>query len=265
MASSVSADPEARVPIVGTKLQAPASVSRYRERARISALLDRGLEDSTRLTLVSAPPGYGKTVAVTRWLASRGLPQAWLSLDAADNDLARFVRYLVAALAAVRPGFGEATLGLLPAGVSTSVDQLGAALLDEIAAIDDPFVLVLDDYQVVSAEPVHRVVRLLIERGPPFVHLVVLTRADPPLPLARLRAHGHLVEVRADDLRCNSQEVSPISPRPVSRSRPNSSNVFSIGPRAGSWASSWRRSRCCLPGPAATRIEQETPEATTDH
>jgi len=171
-------------------------------------VLDRGLEDAVRLTLLSAPPGYGKTVAVGGWLASRGHPQAWLSLDGADNDLARFVRYLVAALSAVRPGIGEAAMGLLPASVSTSVDQLGAALLGEIAAIDDPFVLVLDDYQVVSAEPVHRLVRFLIERGPPFVHLVVLTRADPPVPLARLRAHGRLVEVRADDLRCNSQEAS---------------------------------------------------------
>jgi LuxR family maltose regulon positive regulatory protein len=171
-------------------------------------MLDRGLEDRSRLTLLSAPPGYGKTVAVAGWLESRGLTHAWVSLDPADNDVARFVRYLVAALRAVRPEMGDATGGLFGPGASPSVDLIGATLLDEIAASDDPYVLALDDYQVVSAEPVHRLVRFMIERGPPFAHLVILTRADPPLSLARLRAHGRLVEVRADDLRCDGQEAS---------------------------------------------------------
>jgi LuxR family maltose regulon positive regulatory protein len=206
--SSASAVPESSVPIVGTKLQAPASVSRYRERPRISALLDRGLEDSARLTLLSAPPGYGKTVAATGWTASRGLDCAWLSLDAADNDLARFVRYLVAALRAVRPDAGAATLSLFGTGASPSIDLVGATLLDEIAVSDDPFVLILDDYHVIGADPIHRLVRFLIERGPPFAHLVLLTREDPPLPLARLRAHGRLVELRADDLRYTEAEAS---------------------------------------------------------
>jgi LuxR family maltose regulon positive regulatory protein len=88
-------------PLVSTKLRAPAAVGGHGERARLSALLDRGLEDSTRLTLLSAPPGYGKTVAVVGWLQSCGVACAWLSLDAADNDLSRFTRYLSAALATV--------------------------------------------------------------------------------------------------------------------------------------------------------------------
>ena len=93
-------------------------------------------------------------------------------------------------------------------GVSPSIDLVGATLLDEIAASDDPFVLVLDDYHVIGADPIHRLVRFLIERGPPFAHLVLLTREDPPLPLARLRAHGRLVELRADDLRYTESEAS---------------------------------------------------------
>ena len=195
-------------PSSGRSSWRPASVSGYRERPRLSALLDRGLEDRSRLTLLSAPPGYGKTVAVAGWLESRALAHAWLSLDVADNDLARFVRYLVAALRAVRPEVGDATEGLFGPGVSPSIDLIGATLLDEIAASDDPFVLVLDDYQVIGAEPIHRLVRFLIERGPPFAHLVLLTREDPPLPLARLRAHGRLVELRADDLRYTDAEAS---------------------------------------------------------
>ena len=195
-------------PLVATKLLAPLSLPGNVERPRLSSLLDRGLEDRTRLTLLSAPPGYGKSVAVAGWLESRALPHAWISLDAADNDLARFVRYLVAALRAVRPEVGDATDGLFGPGASPGVDLVAATLIDEIASADDPFVLVLDDYHAIAAEPIHRLVRFLIERGPPFVHVVLLTREDPPLPLARLRAHGRLVEVRADDLRYSGEEAS---------------------------------------------------------
>ena len=170
--------------------------------------LDRGLEDSTRLTILSAPPGYGKTAALVGWLASRGLAHAWLSLDPADNDLARFVRYLVAALQPVRPGSGGATAGLFGPGASPDPDLVGATLLEEVSGGDDPFVLVLDDYHVIAADSIHRLVRFLIEHAPPFAHLVLLTREDPPLPLARLRAHGRLVELRADDLRCTADEAS---------------------------------------------------------
>lgn len=169
-------------PLVATKLLVPLLVTGYRERPRLNAMLDRGLEDRSRLTLLSAPPGYGKTVAVASWLESRPLAHAWLSLDVADNDLTRFVRYLVAALRTVRPEVGRATSGLFGLGASPGIDLIGATLLDEIAAGDDPFVLVLDDYHVIGADPIHRLVRLLIERGPPFAHLVLLTREDPPLP-----------------------------------------------------------------------------------
>ncbi len=196
------------IPLVRTKLVMPAPASGYIERTRLGGILDRGFDDSVRLTLLSAPPGYGKTMALAGWLGSRKHPHAWLSLDAADNDLTRFVRYLVAALRTVRPALGDAAEGLLGPGATPSIDLVGATLLDEIAASDEPFVLILDDYQVVGVDPIHRLVRFLIERGPPFAHLVLLTREDPPLPLARLRAHGRLVELRADDLRYTGSEAS---------------------------------------------------------
>ncbi len=198
----------ADVPLVGTKLRASAAVQSYRERSRLSVRLDAALEDHTRLTLLSAPPGYGKTVAVAGWLASRGLAHAWLSLDAADDDLARFTRYLAAALGPVRAGAGGVVAGLFGPGTSPSPDLVAATLLEAIAAGDDPFTLVLDDYHAIGSEPIHRLVRILIERGPPFVHPILLTRADPPLPLARLRAHRQLVELRADDLRYTTEEAA---------------------------------------------------------
>jgi len=208
MASLRSGESQARSPLVGTKLRAPVEVRDYRERSRLSAQLDAALDDTTRLTLLSAPPGYGKTVAVTGWLATRGGPFGWLSLDPADNDLARFARYLAAALRPVRPDAGAAMLGLFGPGTNPTPDLVGAIVVDAMAASDAPFVLVLDDYHVVTAEPIQRLVRFLIEHGPPFVHLVLLAREDPQLPLARLRAHGRLVELRADDLRYTVEEAS---------------------------------------------------------
>lgn len=208
MAPSSVAESHVLGPLVGTKLNPPPSVTGYRERSRLSARLDAALEDRTRLTILSAPPGYGKTVAAAGWLAARGVPCAWLSLDPADNDLVRFARYLAAALRSVRPEAGAATLGLFGPGSNATSDLVGAVLVDAMAATDEPFVLVLDDYHAVTAEPVGRLVRFLIEHGPPFAHLVLLTREDPPLPLARLRAHGHLVELRADDLRYSVDEAS---------------------------------------------------------
>ena len=198
---------EGPAPLVGTKIHGPRPVAGYRERPRLSGRLDGALNDATRLILLSAPPGYGKTVAIAGWLEARGVPYAWLSLDTADNDLARFARYLAAALRAVRPEAGTAT-ALFGPGTSPTPELVGATLLDEMAVSDDPFVLVLDDYQAITVDPVHRVVRFLIEHGPPFVHLVVSTREDPPLPLARLRAHARLVEVRAEELRYTDEEAT---------------------------------------------------------
>jgi LuxR family maltose regulon positive regulatory protein len=195
-------------PLVGTKLRPPPLVSAYRERSRLSAKLDAALEDQTRLTLISAPPGYGKTVAVAGWLAARDVPYAWLSLDRADNDLSRLARYLAAALRSVRPAAEAATLGLLGPGTSAPPELMGAILVEAMAASDEPFVLVLDDVHVLTAEPIGRLVRFLIDHGPPFAHPVLVTREDPPLPLARLRAHGRLVELRADDLRYSADEAS---------------------------------------------------------
>jgi LuxR family maltose regulon positive regulatory protein len=192
------------MPLIAGKLHAPVQASGYLPRPRLDPLLARTLDDAVRLTLLSAGAGYGKSVAVAGWLAAGGVPYAWLSLDGADNDPVRFLRYLVGALEPVRPAVaalpGEG-LEKLPA-----VEQ-AALLIDALAASDDPFVLVLDDYHVITAEPIHALLRVLIEQGPPFAHLVVVTREDPPFPLPRLRAHGRLVEIRARELRYTEDEA----------------------------------------------------------
>ncbi len=191
-------------PLIPGKLRAPVRTAGYLARARLDPLLARTLDEGTRLTLLSASAGYGKSVAVAGWIAAAGTPCAWLSLDPADNDPVRFFRYLAAALGHVRPAASLAAAGLedLPAR------EQAALLIDAMAAADDPFVLVLDDYHVITAEAVHALLRVLVEQGPPFAHLVVITREDPPLPLPRLRAHGQLVEVRAQDLRYTDDEAA---------------------------------------------------------
>ena len=156
-------------------------VGGHRERSRLSARLDAALEDRTRLTLLSAPPGYGKTVAVTGWLASRGLAHAWLSLDPADDDLVRFSRYLAAALQSVRLAAAEGGQPLRRGDESESGSGV-ATVLEAIATSDDPFALVLDDYHAIASEPIHRLVRVLIERGPPFVHPILPRRGAPLRP-----------------------------------------------------------------------------------
>jgi LuxR family maltose regulon positive regulatory protein len=191
-------------PLLATKLRPPAPGAGKLARPRVAAALDRALNDDVRLTLVSAPPGYGKTVALTSWLASGAAPHAWLSLDPADNDPVRFLHYLVGSLECVRPGITEA----LGAAFSAGGVEAGERLIDAVSRADDRFVLVLDDYHVITAEPVHEIVRLLIAQGPPFMHLVVLAREDPPLPLARLRAQRTLVELRAADLRFTLEEAA---------------------------------------------------------
>ena len=191
-------------PLIATKLHAPR-VGVYGDRPRLSAHLDGALDDTTHLTVLSAPPGYGKSVAVAGWLASRDVRSAWLSLDTADNDPVRFLRYVVAALEPLRPSIAGVTDVLLE---GASGPEGGAILIDAIGATDDPFVLVLDDYHVVTAEPVHALLRVLIEQGPPFAHLVVVTREDPPFSLPRLRAHRRLVELRADELRYTVTEAA---------------------------------------------------------
>jgi LuxR family maltose regulon positive regulatory protein len=233
--ADVAGHPAPVVPLVATKLRAPTLSASVIERPRLHECLDGALDEATRLTVVSAPPGYGKSAAVLGWLASRRLPNAWLSLDPADNDPARFVRYLVAALRTVRPDAGEATMALIGAGTSPSVEILGATLIDEIAAGDSPFVLVLDDYHMVDAEPVHRLVRFLVEHGPPFAHVMLLTREDPPLPLARLRAHGRLVEIRADDLRFRRDEADAYLSRALETDLP-AHDVERLVSRTEGWA-----------------------------
>jgi LuxR family maltose regulon positive regulatory protein len=164
------------------------------------------------LTLISAPAGFGKTTVVTQWIAECRRLTAWLSLDEGDNDLSRFLTYLVAALQTLphTSRIGEEVMGILQSSQPLPPEPILTALLNEIANLPDPdhFLLVLDDYHQINAKPVEAALTFLLEHLPPQMHLVITTREDPPLPLARLRARGQLTELRASDLRFTTTEAA---------------------------------------------------------
>jgi LuxR family maltose regulon positive regulatory protein len=195
-------------PLLETKLHVPRWRRSLVARPRLSERLSRGAESA--LTLVSAPAGFGKTTLLTEWLASApadGRSVAWLSLDQRDNDPALFWTYLVAALKTAAPGIGAGALSLLQPPEPPSEAGL-VTLLNDLDAISNDVVLVLDDYHVIDARDVQDGMAFLLEHLPPQIHLVIASRTDPALPLARLRGRGELAEIRAADLRFTPGEAA---------------------------------------------------------
>jgi ATP/maltotriose-dependent transcriptional regulator MalT len=193
-------------PILATKLYIPPLRPKVVLRPRLIERLNEGLH--RKLTLISAPAGFGKTTLVSEWLADCHRPAAWLSLDEGDNDPTRFLTYLVAALQTIAANIGEGVSGVLHSPQPPPPEAILTALLNESTTIPDHFVLVLDDYHVLDAKAVDQALTFLLEHLPPHMHLVIATREDPALPLARLRAGGHLTELRAVDLRFTYTEAA---------------------------------------------------------
>ncbi|MGH3147334.1 MAG: AAA family ATPase, partial [Rubrobacter sp.] len=170
-------------PVLATKLYIPPPQPKVVLRPRLIERLSEGLH--RRLTLVSAPAGFGKTTLLSEWVAGCGRPAAWLSLDHGDNDPSRFVAYLVAALRTkFAADIGEGVLGALRSPHPPPTESILTALLNEITAVPDGFVLVLDDYHLIEARAVDDALAFVLEHLPPRMHLVVATREDPHLPLA---------------------------------------------------------------------------------
>ena len=193
------------VPLLQTKLHIPALRSTLVARPRLLAKLNAGL--TGKLTLVAAPAGFGKSTLVCDWLRQTTAPTAWLSLDGADNELNRFLRYLIGALQRAQPDLGQETIPLLQLLQPAPVEDLLTTLLNELATIPQKLVLVLDDYHVIEAPAIHQALSFLLERLPAQLHLVMTSRTNPPLPLARLRGRGELTELRAADLRFSVAET----------------------------------------------------------
>ncbi len=193
--------------ILPTKLYAPHPRPDLVGRLRLTAHLDDGLRQGHRLLLCSAPAGYGKTTLLAAWLYQGAYPFAWLSLDSRDNDLRTFGRCLAAALQRLGPAIGTSFARLVAAPVLPPPATLAAALLTDLAGAEETCVLVLDDCHELTAPELHELLAALLEHPSHQLRLVLSTRVDPPLPLARLRARGLLSEVRAADLRFTTDEA----------------------------------------------------------
>jgi LuxR family maltose regulon positive regulatory protein len=166
---------------------------------------------SRKLTLISAPAGFGKTTLLSEWRMihlDSEYPLAWVSLEEADNDPTRFLSYLIASLQAIEADVGEAILAALRSPQVPPLESALAALINEVAAIPKDFASVLDDYHVIENEAVHDAIAFLLDHLPSQMHLIIASRADPPLSLARLRAQGQMTEIRADDLRFTPGETA---------------------------------------------------------
>ncbi|MBK8616409.1 MAG: hypothetical protein IPN96_04710 [Anaerolineales bacterium] len=196
--------------VLATKLYIPSSRLNVVVRSRLIERLNEGLSFSHKLIIISAPAGFGKTTLVSEWIAGCERPTAWISLDEGDNDLIRFLTYIIAALQTIVPNIGEGVLGTLHAlqVQPPSIESLLTTLINEIDAIPDDFTLVLDDYHMLDSKSVDQALNFLIEHQPQHMHLVIATREDPPLPLARLRVRNQLTELRAVDLRFTTSEAA---------------------------------------------------------
>jgi LuxR family maltose regulon positive regulatory protein len=204
----VVAEPPGAITLLATKLHVPAARPDVLTRQRLVTALDHGLVRG--LLLVCAPAGFGKTSLLAEWARRDGRRVGWLSLDAGDNDPARFWRHVLAALGRVRPEVAERVAPLLGPPPPASFEGLLTALVNELVDAAGDTVLVLDDYHLIDARAVHASLEFLVEHRPPGLALVLAGRADPPLPLARLRARGALTELRAADLRFNLDEAAAV-------------------------------------------------------
>ncbi len=187
-----------------------------------------------KLTLISAPAGFGKTTLISEWLRQCQTPAAWLSLDEGDNDPIRFLTYLVAALQTVAANIGKEVLALLQSTQPPPVESILTTLLNDITTISDNFILVLDDYHVIDSQPVNQTLAFLVEHLPPHLHLVIATREDPSFPLARLRARGQLIELRAADLRFSSDEAVEFLNRVMGLNL-SPEDIAALGTRTEGW------------------------------
>jgi LuxR family transcriptional regulator, maltose regulon positive regulatory protein len=240
--SAANAAPDA---LLATKLHIPRTRPGFVARPRLVDRLTQA--QGGELTLVCAPAGFGKTALLADWTRHDPQPVAWLSLDDPDNDPARFWRHVAAALDGVRPGVAERVAALLQGLQPTSFEAVVVALVNELAGVAEEVVLVLDDYHLIQASQVHQSVEFLLAHLPACLRLVLASRANPPLPLARLRARGQLTELREGDLRFSSQEAAALLRTAVGPELPEAA-IAVLAARTEGWVAGLQLAALSLQG-----------------
>ena len=252
-----------QIPVIRTKLQRPHPAAGTIARPRLFALL----AEQHPLTLVVAPAGFGKTTLLSSWLETTTAPYGWLTLDEGDSDPAVFLTYLLAALQVPAPHAGKEILAMVDAGAPIPPNLLARALINDLDGIEQPFVVVLDDYHLLQGEAVHAILRELLLHPPLALHLVLAARQEPPLPIAVLRARGLATEVRAEALRFTTGETAEFLRRaldvPVS-----DATAAALTARAEGWIAGLRLAANSLRGrqdPAAASGGDAADRQITDY
>jgi LuxR family maltose regulon positive regulatory protein len=232
-------------PILTTKLYKPSLRPQSVPRPRLIERLERGL--GGKLTLISAPAGYGKTTLMSEWISQSRIPFCWLSLDQNDNDLGRFLTYLVASLQSIDLDVDAHLLSLPQLQKTKSFGDHLIPLINQVAATSNRFALILDDYHLIHENEIHTTLSYLLEHLPTNLHLVIATRADPPLPLARLRARGQMTEIRTADLRFSYNEGEKFLNR-LQGLGLSSENIEALVDRTGGWIAALQMASVALKG-----------------
>ena len=253
--------------ILATKLYIPPPRAKIVLRHRLIQRLNEGLSSGRKLTLISASAGFGKTTLVSEWISdlrsetrheSRIANRvAWLSLDEADNALTRFLTYLIAALQTLEPNLGAGVLAALQAPQPPSTESILTTLLNEITTLPDNFVVVLDDYHLIDSKPVDEALTFLLTHLPPCMHLVITTREDPDLPLARMRARGQLIELRAADLRFTPIEAAEFLNQMMGLNL-SEKDIAALDKRTEGWITGLQLAALALQGSLSTQGYPET-------
>ena len=248
--------------LLTTKLYKPPIRTEVVPRPRLLDRLNDGL--GRKLTLVSAPAGYGKSTLISAWLHTADVPFAWLYLDKGDNDPVRFFTYLIAALQGIDAKIGSSVQGWLEAPHPPSFESLAATLINDIAEFSRHFLLVLDDHHTITERAIHELLEFLVDRQPPQMHFVIATRHDPPLPLARLRARGELVEVRQRDLRFTVEETAAFLNQSFGLHL-SAADVALLGERTEGWITGLQLAGLSMQGRDATSMAHFIDEFSGRH
>ena len=231
-----------------TKLGRPSVGADLVTRQRLVNKLQLGIQRP--LILIAAPAGFGKTTLLSTWFEQASLRSAWVSLDHDDDDLIRFWSYVFAALARVHPGSETIPMALLQGPAPQQLPSIEAVLtvwINGLTAMSHEVALILDDYHLITAPPIHRSVTYLVDHLPPRLHMVMATRADPPLPLARLRSRGHLTEIRAADLRFTAEETTVFLTRTLGLNL-SSEDIAALETRTEGWIAGLRLAALLMQG-----------------
>ncbi|MAT99270.1 MAG: LuxR family transcriptional regulator [Anaerolineaceae bacterium] len=246
--------------LLQTKLYTPPKRPHLVPRPRLIEQLNQGLHLGHKLSLISAPAGFGKTTLVSEWLQTEqkaATPIAWLSLDEADNDPTRFLAYFISAWQTMAQNLGKDVLATLQTPQPPPIEAILTNLLNEIAAVPDKLILVLDDYHLIEANPIDQMVAFLLQHLPPQKHLVITTREDPNLPLARYRARSQLTELRAADLRFTLAEAA-VFLNQVMGLQLSSQDVDALETRTEGWIAGLQLAALAIQGHATLQDNQDS-------